>query len=261
MVFLHSSIFFLSPDQSTMTAEEVKHEIKYFHDSINVLLLTTGDVEFGAAYKILCNPKSIDAEHQEELYFGEIGRNKVALLKSSPTPTADVSRGHAMCSKTIEKLQPKCIVSLGMCSGTKKNVHVIGDVLLSSQVYFYERFAPNRSGSRTPPAGPTFECSLELTRLFNCGRLGWFGPFQEDLVPNVYVGQVISCSQDIKNITHEDDLQNIYPEAIGVIQQDEGMLYMQNHNSIILHDLNFHILVLVKIIPEKLHSMGKCFSK
>ena len=206
-------------------------------ERIDVYLLPTDDVEFDAAYKILCNPKIEDlGKHEGQLCFGEIGRNKVALLKWLVTVT-DGSRAYALCAETINKLKPKAIVALGVCSGMKKELHHLGDILVSSQVVFYEP-SVNSDGS-TNSFGSTFDCNLELTQLFAHGNFGWCGPFQEVLVPKVHVGQVISSTaQAINNTTYKDELKKLYSEAIGVEMQGEGML--QNYNSTILLDLDCH---------------------
>ena len=188
-------------------------------------MLTADDVEFDGAYKILLNPKIEDAgEHPRRLCFGEIGRNKVALLKSEKTTTVD---SHALCAE-IQKLKPKAAVALGVCNGMKKELHQLGDVLVSSQVAFHSPFSVNSDGS-TNSFSPTFDCHLGLTQLFACGSFGWYGPFQEVLLPKVYVGQIISGTQAVENTTYKDELRKLYSEAIGVDIQGEGML--QNCNS------------------------------
>ena len=75
--------------------------------------------------------------------------------------------------------------------------------------------------------------------MFAYGNFGWCGPFQEVLVPEVRVGQVISSTeQAVNNTTYKDELKKLYSEAIGVEMQGEGML--QNYNSTILLDLDCH---------------------
>ena len=175
-------------------------------------------------YKILCNPKIEDSgKHKGQLCFGEIGRNKVALLKWLETVT-DGSRADALCAETINKLKPKAIVALGVCRGMKKELHHLGNVLVSSQVGFYEPSSVNTDGS-TNSSCPTFDCNLGLTQLFARGSFGWCGPFQEVLVPNVQVGQVISSTaQAVNNTTYKDELRKLDFEATGVDMQCGGML-------------------------------------
>ena len=99
--------------------------------------MTSNDEEFTAASQILRCPKSEDTgQHQGQLCLGAIGRNKVALLKSSPAAIGVSGGIDALFAETIQKLQPKAIVGLGVCSGTKKEVQSKGDVLVSSQVNF-----------------------------------------------------------------------------------------------------------------------------
>ena len=140
--------------------------------------------------------------------------------------------------KPSRNLNPKLLLLLECaCSGMKEEVHHLGDVLVSSQVGFYEP-SVNSDGS-TNSFGSTFDCNLELTQLFAYGNFGWCGPFQEVLVPEVRVGQVISSTeQAVNNTTYKDELKKLYSEAIGVEMQGEGML--QNYNSTIFHDLDCH---------------------
>ena len=181
--------------------------------------MTTDDIEFAEAYKILCNPKLEDSgKHQGQLCFGEIGRNKVALLKWLGTVTSD-SRAHALCAETINKLKPKAIVALGVCSGMKKELHHLGDILVSSQVYIHEPSSVNTDSSSNSLC-PTFDCNLGLTQLFARRRFGWYCPSREELVPKVEVGQVISGTQAV----NKDELRKLDSEAIGVDMQSGGML-------------------------------------
>ena len=224
--------FFLYLVEVTMTSND-------FNGPIDVLLLPTDDIELGVAYKILHNPKIEDSgEHQGQLCFGEIGRNKVALLKSSETATGGSRAHEPLCAETINKLKPKAIVTLGVCSGTKEELHHLGDVLVSSQVAFHQQPSVNTEHRSTNSFGPTFDCNLGLAQLFAYGNFGWYGPFQEVLVPKVHFGQVIIGTQAVDNTTYKDELKQLYSEAIGIDMQGEGML--QNYNSIIWYYLNSH---------------------
>ena len=199
-------------------------ETNNFNGPIDVLLLPTDDVEFGAAYKILSNHKIEDSgEHQGQLCFGEIGRNKVALLKSSETATGGFRAHEPLCAKTISKLKPKAIVALGACSGTKEELHHLGDVLVSSQVDFHEHPSVNTEHGSTNSFGPTFDCNLGLAQLFAYENCGWHGSFQEVQDPKIHIGQVIIGTQAVDNTTYKDELKQLYSEAIGVDMQGEGM--------------------------------------
>ena len=231
----HLTFHFFCLDQTTTPLKT--HGTKYFNEQIDVLFLTTKDIEFTAAYRILCNPKLEDSgKHMEQLCFGEIGRNKVALLKSLGTVTGG-PQAHALCAETIQKLKPKAIIALGVCSGMKEELHHLGDVLVSSQVYFHEPSSVNSDGS-TNSFCPTFDCNLGLTQLFARGRFGWYGPLQENLVPKaVHVGEVISGNtQAVNDTTYKHELRKLYSKAIGVDMQGEGMLL--KYNLTILYDLD-----------------------
>ena len=199
------------------------------HEPVDVLLLTTDDVEFRAAYKILRNPRAADeGTNLGPVYFGEIGRNKVVLLKSFEVALG-VAGTQATCSDAIQKLKPKVIVGLGVCFGMKNEKHDLGDVLVSSQIGFYEPSHVNADGSINT-LGPTIECNPRLSRLFDGGKVGWVGPAEKKLVPKVHVGQVLTGPQDISNKRSKEELRNRFPEAFGGEKDGEGKL--QNHKAV-----------------------------
>lgn len=240
---------FLASDQDTVSPELLQHESNDFNiptppvidnidyvdmkpshlewsdidnEPVDVLLLTSGDVEFRSAYKILSKPRMADEGNRlGPVCFGEIGRNKVVLLKSSKGAIG-VAGTQATCSDAIQKLNPKVVIGLGVCSGMKKENHDLGDVLVSSQVGFYGPCRINPDGSINA-LGPTVECNPRLRRLFDGGKYGWLGPVSEVLVPKVHLGQVISGPQDINNKRVEKELRNRYPEAFGREMDAEGM--------------------------------------
>ncbi|CAB3987870.1 nucleotide-binding oligomerization domain-containing 2-like [Paramuricea clavata] len=180
---------FLLRDQCAATSNS---EFKDFND---VLLLTVDDTEFSEAQKILDNvevPSKKD-ESDKNCCFGEIGRNKVTLLKVPHFGQTGASSGHdVLVYETIQELKPKAIVSLGVCHGVKKEAHFLGDVVVSSQVYFLKKQDDGLSNfDRT-----TYDCNLGLVRLFDRGKFAWVGPCENVVVPKVHVGQFTTGLQD-----------------------------------------------------------------
>ena len=173
---------FLCLDQCTATSD---FEFKDFND---VLLLTVDDTEFNEAQKILHNveiPSKKD-ESDKNLCFGEIGRNKVTLLKVPYFSKTTASSGYDILDyETIQELKPKAIISLGVCDGVRKEAHSLGDVVVSSQVYFLE----HEDDSLASFDPTTYDCNLGMVRLFDGGKFAWFGPCQDVVVPKVHVGQ------------------------------------------------------------------------
>jgi hypothetical protein len=180
---------FFCLDQCAATSDS---ELKDFND---VLLLTVGDTEFNEAQKILDNveiPSKKD-ESDKNCCFGEIGRNKVTLLKVPHFGKNGASSGHdVLVYETIQELKPKAIVSLGVCDGVRKEAHFLGDVVVSSQVYFLEQQDDGLSNfDRT-----AYDCNLGLVRLFDRGKFAWVGPCENVVVPKVHVGQFTTGLQD-----------------------------------------------------------------
>lgn len=183
--------------------------------TVDVLVVTTDDEEFTLAQKKLKNRHWIThyGPNQGQLCLGEIGKNKIALLKVSPRETVGVD---VLCAETIQSLAPKAIVNVGVCSGTKENAHHLGDVLVSSQVDFY-----NPVGAKSPKLA-VHDCNLALITLFGQASAGWYGPEPGVVNPKRHVGQIISAAQDISDTAYKDEVGFLYPDAIGVDKQSEG---------------------------------------
>jgi nucleoside phosphorylase len=181
---------FLCLDQCAATSDS---ELKKFND---VLLLPVDDTESNEAQKILDNVEipSKKGENDKNCCFGEIGRNKVTLLKAPLFGKTGASSGHhdVRVYETIQELKPKAIVCLGVCDGVRKEAHFLGDVVVSSQVYFLEQQEDDLSKfDRT-----TYDCNLGLVQLFDHGKFAWIGPCENVVVPKVHVGQFTTGLQD-----------------------------------------------------------------
>ena len=180
---------FICLDQCATTSD---YEFKDFND---VLLLTVDDTEFNEAQKILKNveiPSKKD-ESDKNRWFGEIGRNKVTLLKVPHFGKTNASSAHdVLVYDTIHELKPKAIVSLGVCDGVRKEAHFLGDVVVSSQVYFLEQQHDDLSNFDCT----TYDCNLGLVRLFDRGKFAWVGPCENVVVPKVHVGPLTTGLQD-----------------------------------------------------------------
>jgi nucleoside phosphorylase len=210
--FVTVSNFSLFAAQKTKPFEELEHSS--VDKTVDVLVVTTNDEEFTLALKKLKGRQITDyGPNQGQLCLGEIGKNKIALLKASPRETVRVD---VLCAKTIENLEPKAIVSVGVCSGTKENAHHLGDVLISSQVDFY-----NPVDAKSPKLA-VHDCNLALITLFDQASAGWYGPNPEVVNPERHVGQIISAAQDISDTAYKDEVGFLYPDASGVDKQTEG---------------------------------------
>ena len=172
-------------DQCTTTSNSE------FQDFNDVLLLTVDNTEFNEAQKILENVKipSKKDESEKNRCFGEIGGNKVTLLKVPYFDKTITSSGHdVLVYETIQELRPKAIVSLGVCAGVRKEAHFLGDVVVSSQVYF-----PEQQDDGLPNFDRTmYSCNLGLVHLFDRGKFAWVGPCENVIVPKVHIGQFMT---------------------------------------------------------------------
>jgi hypothetical protein len=199
IIFFNCPHFFCL-DQCTTTSDS---KFKEFND---VLLLTVDDTEFNEAQNILENVEmhSKKDESDKNRCFGEIGRSKVTLLKVPNFGKTSTSSGHdVLVYETIQELKPKAIVSLGVCDGVRKEEYFLGDVVVSSQLYFLEQQNDGLSNfDRT-----AYECHLGLVHLFDRGKFAWIGPCENVIVPKVHIGQfatgLLQDGDDKKRDSHK----------------------------------------------------------
>lgn len=188
---------------------------------VDVVLLTLEDEEFRAAYDTLQNPGTADSGHSlGPVYFSKIGKNNVALLKSS-LGAIGIAGVQATCLDAIHHLNPKAIICPGLCFGMNKGKHQLGDVLVSTQIAFYGPTRNNKDGS-TNPLGPIVECNARLRKLFDGGKVGWNYHVSEKINPRIHCGQIISGPQIIECCDRKEELKKLYPEALGGEMQGEG---------------------------------------
>ena len=189
--------------------------------AIDVFLLTADDHSFRAAFQMLDEPKSADSgQSLGPVYFGDVGKNSVALCKSS-MGAAGVTGAVATCSEVIKMLNPKAVVSLGICFGMERGKVKLGDVLVSSKVAFCGPVRVNPEGTKNR-RGAISECDARLYRLFEDGKVGWKGLDNSTVEPAVHTGELLSGPELIDDKKRKEELRRSYPEALGGEMEGEG---------------------------------------
>ena len=191
------------------------------HDTpIDVLLLTANKNELRTAYEILSQPKVADfGRNLSKVYFGKIGKNYVALVKSQ-MGAGGIGGAQATCTEAISKLKPKAVICIGVCFGMKREKQKLADVLVSNKLATYAQIRVNENGSENP-RGATPECDVRLVQLFSNVH-GWKCPCEDENKANVSSGLIISGPELIDNKERLKKLKNRYPEALGGEMEGEG---------------------------------------
>ena len=190
--------------------------------TVDVLLLTANKKELRAAYEILSQPKVADfGENLSIVYFGKIGKNNVALIKSQ-VGAGGTGGAQATCTEATSKLKPKAVIAVGVCFGMKKEKQKLADVLVSNKLATYAQIRVNADSSENP-RGSIPQCNPRLVQLF-C-NVGWKCPCEDANKANVYSGLIISGPELIDNKDRLEKLRERYQEALGGEMEGEGKTY------------------------------------
>ena len=158
---------------------------------------------------MLKDPKEADSIGRVgSVVFGTVGENCVAVLKTSPS-TADVM---VTCLNAFNELSIKSVVSLGTCIGFKKKEHMLGDVLVSTNLAICNQ-RPVRQGSTVWFSGKVASCNGKFVKLFESEGLHG---------PDVHSGLLISGPHVIKDKSLMKFLKRSYDEVLGLETEGEG---------------------------------------
>ena len=154
------------------------------------------------------------------VYFGHMGsasyekKPKVALMKCSKAAATPVGSSTAVI-KAVKILRPKAVFFVGTCVGLSSEKVSLGDVVIPSRL--------------TAAAGCKFLASPRLGDLARDALDRWVAPLENPDALEVKV----HCDGDIlkQSVTMEytlDDLYELYPEAIAVDTESEGIDVFSN---------------------------------
>ena len=191
------------------------------HAPIDVLLIVVNDNEFRPVYEILSEPKRADSGTVlGNVYFGTIGKNRVALVKSGQGAGGKTGT-QAILTSALKKLKSEAVICVGICFGMNRTKQKCADVLVSKRLSTYAPCRHNPDGS-VFSRGVTVECNGRLVRLFDDGKVGWKGPCQEQIRPDIQSGLIISGPELLDNKDRKEELKKMYPEALGGEMEGEG---------------------------------------
>jgi nucleoside phosphorylase len=209
-----------NPPQSQVIDEKQLQAIK---DSIDVVIMTATGIELTAILHLLTpypRRKAILRYFGENIYYiGKCGLYNTVVTKCRMGGSGE---GGATIA-TYEALnlwKPKAIIMVGIAFGKDATKQKIGDVLVASEIIFYEKervgLNENVSRSPIPPSSRTL-----LDRFENAH--GWNFTYPDNSQRQPIVGSILSGEKLVDNSGFKATLFERFPEAIGGDMEGHGL--------------------------------------
>ena len=198
---------------------DVSNDLEPWNDAyipIDILLIVENHFGLSSCLSFLYQTFETCNKEVGHVYFGHMGnasyekKLKVALMKCSKGAATPVGSLTVKVVKAVEILQPKAVFFVGTCVGLSSEKVSLGDVVIPSTL--------------TAAVGCKVLASPRLGDLVRDAIKRWAAPLKNPAALEVKV----HCDGDIlkKLLTMEctyDDLLELYPEAIAVETESEGI--------------------------------------
>ncbi|KAM7438240.1 NLR [Porites harrisoni] len=194
---------------------------------VDVLLLTVKDCEFLSCYNGLKDPYRYYYKDVGYVYFNNVQSHeekvKVALLRCSEGAIGPSSSLIAV-KNAVPILQPKAVISVGVCSGLNPDKTKLGDVVVSAKLTTYGSKVVTSEQDQW--AGMSSHVSKLFSKIIlNCAD-GWQAPLKnpEDRQVKVHCdGEFLSGPEQIRAQWRRKELIDRHPLAAGVEMEGEGV--------------------------------------
>ena len=193
---------------------------------VDVLLVTVKDCEFLSCYNELKDPYRYYYKDVGYVYFNNVQSHeekvKVALLRCSEGSIGPSSSLIAV-KNAAPILQPKAVISVGVCSGLNPDETKLGDVVVSAKLTTYASKVV--TSDREQSAGTSSHVSRRVLKIIlNCAD-GWQAPLKnpEDRQVKVHCnGEFLSGPEQIRAQWRRKELVDRHPLAAVVEMEGEG---------------------------------------
>ena len=220
-----------------MAAEKAENRARRYREeqtrdrSCDILLVTATEVETRAVCNVLLQKNSTFEQQiiNDKTYFdlGVIGGASIFLVQSEMGALGP--RGATLVvHEGIKALSPSAIVMVGIAFGLLPEEQKIGDILVSRQLFGYERqrVDVDADGQEVvKPRGDRPAASTRLLDRFQAGINNWTGA-------KVHLGLILSGDKLVNNKVFRDKLLRIEPEAIGGEMEGTGVYSAAHHNGV-----------------------------
>ena len=206
--------------------KDVKTTSKQPDLPVDVLLVTVKEYEFLSCYNELKDPYRCYYQDVGYVYFDNVQSHeenvKVALLRCSEGSIGPSSSLIAV-KNAAPILQPKAVISVGICSGLNPDKTKLGDVVVSAKLTTYASKVVTSDQEQS--AGMSSHVSRRFSKIIpNCAD-GWQAPLKnpEDRQIKVHCnGEFLSGPEEIRAQWRRKKLVDRHPLAAGVEMEGEG---------------------------------------
>lgn len=189
---------------------------------VDILLLTVKDCEFSSCYSHLQNCFKSYLKELGYVYFGEIGKLKVALVKHQEGST--VPGGSIFAAKNaITRLRPKAVFSVGTCSALSPAKANLGDVVILTKLVTYAHKTITEEGVQD--RGIKAPVSRDFSLLIAHAADGWKAPLRDPSKHEVKVHRdcvMLSGPELVSAKKRCEELIRTYPDATAIEMDGEG---------------------------------------
>ena len=193
---------------------------------VDVLLVTVKDCEFLSCYNELKDPYRYYYKDVGYVYFNNVQSHeeevKVALLRCSEGSIGPSSSLISVKDAALI-LQPKAVISVGVCSGLNPDKTKLGDVVVSAKLTTYASKVV--TNDREQSTGMSSHVSRLFSKIIpNCAD-GWRAPLKnpEDRQVKVHCnGEFLSGPAEIRAQWRRKELADRHPLAAVVEMEGEG---------------------------------------
>ena len=193
---------------------------------VDVLLVTVKDCEFLSCYNELKHPYRCYYQDVGYVYFNNVQSHeekvKVALLRCNEGSIGPSSSLIAV-KNAAPILQPKAVISVGVCSGLNPDKTKLGDVVVSAKLTTYASKVV--TSDREQSTGMSSHVSRLFSKIISNCADGWQAPLKnpEDRQIKVHCnGEFLSGPEQIRAEWRQKELVDRHPLATGVEMEGEG---------------------------------------
>jgi nucleoside phosphorylase len=189
---------------------------------VDVVLLTTTDVERNALYEVMKplpgRSGLVEGARGHNTYrLGQFGRYLAAHVES--TMGSQARDGSTLTVRdAIAELSPRAVIILGIAFGLDPIKQRLGDVIIAESVIPYEL---QRVGVKVSHRGQQLPCGATLSERFRKRRMDWSFRRGEDFV-KVFQGPLLSGEKLTDNLMFRDALVEAFPTALGGEMEGAG---------------------------------------
>ena len=193
---------------------------------VDILLVTVKECEFLAFYNELTDPYRYCYKDVGYVYFNNVQSHeeivKIALLRCNEGSTGPSSSLIAV-KNAAPILQPKAVISVGVCSGVNPDKTSLGDVVVSAKLTVYA--SKGGTSDQEQSAGASSHVSRLFSKIISNCADRWQAPLKnpEDRQIKVHCnGEFLSVPKQIRAEWRRKELVDRHPLATGVETEGEG---------------------------------------